>query len=87
MKSRADPSFWKLYRQLPRQVRQRAVKAYRLWRENPHHPSLRFKRVDPEEPLYSVRISLDYRAVGWLEQDTVVWFWIGDHDDYDRLLG
>jgi hypothetical protein len=87
VKSRADPSFWKLYRRLPRQVRQSAVKAYRLWRENPHHPSLRFKRVDPEEPLYSVRISLDYRAVGWLEQDTIIWFWIGDHDDYDRLLG
>jgi hypothetical protein len=87
MKSRADPSFWSCYRQLPRHVRQRAVKAYRLWRENPQHPSLRFKRVDPEDAIYSVRIDLNYRAVGWLEQDTVIWYWIGDHDDYDRLLG
>ena len=86
MKSRATPSFWKLYRQLPRPVRQRTVKAYRLWRENPQHPSLRFKRVDPEEPIYSVRVGLNYPAVGWFEQDTIVWFWIGNHQDYDRLL-
>jgi hypothetical protein len=87
MKSRTDPSFWKLYYQLPRQLRLQATKAYRLWRENPNHPSLQFKRVDPEDPIYSVRIGLGYRALGWFEHDTIIWYWIGDHDEYDRLLG
>jgi hypothetical protein len=87
MKSRVDPAFWKLYHQLPRNVRQLAAKAYQLWREDPNHPGLRFKRVDPIDPIYSVRIGLNYRALGWLEHDTVVWFWISDHDEYDRILG
>jgi len=42
--------------------------------------------VHPTEPVYSVRISLDYRALGVRDGDTVVWFWIGSHADHDRLL-
>lgn len=37
-------------------------------------------------PVYSVRIDLDWRAVGVLQGDTMVWFWIGSHGDYERLL-
>jgi hypothetical protein len=48
---------------------------------------LRFKHVHPTEPIYSVRISLDYRALGVLQDDDIVWFWIGSHADYDKLLG
>lgn len=39
------------------------------------------------QTLYSVRIGLSYRAVGLLKADTVTWFWIGTHDEYDRLIG
>jgi hypothetical protein len=67
-------------------MQQRARKAYRLWRTNPGHPSLQFKRVDDQEPIYSVRISDDYRALGLMEGDTVIWYWIGSHDEYERLL-
>ncbi len=49
-------------------------------------PSLFFKRVKESQPLYSVRIGLAYRAVGLLKADTVTWFWIGTHDDYDPLI-
>jgi hypothetical protein len=42
--------------------------------------------VDDAEPVYSVRVGLDYRAVGLLQGDTITWFWIGTHDDYDKLL-
>jgi hypothetical protein len=35
----------------------------------------------------SVRIDRNYRAVGYIEDDTVHWYWIGKHDEYDRLLG
>lgn len=86
MKARATPKFWKLYAQLPETIQRRARKVYQLWRANPHHPSLHFKRVDNEEPIYSVRVGEDYRVLGYLKGDTVVWFWIGDHDEYDRLL-
>jgi len=48
---------------------------------------LRFKRVSDDEPIYSVRIGVHYRAVGILKADTITWFWIGSHDDYERLLG
>jgi hypothetical protein len=47
---------------------------------------LQFKRVNGEQPIYSVRVTRDYRAVGVLTGDTVTWFWIGNHADYDRLL-
>jgi hypothetical protein len=47
---------------------------------------LRFKKVHFSLPIYSVRIDLDWRAVGVLAGDEVVWFWIGSHADYERLL-
>lgn len=84
MNSRTTRSFREAFRALPPEVRQRARRAYRLWRENPDLPGLRFKRVGDE---VSVRIGRDYRALGVLEGDTVNWYWIGKHDEYDRLLG
>lgn len=84
MNSRTTRSFREAFRALPPDVRQRARRAYRLWRETPDIPGLRFKRVGHE---VSVRIGRDYRALGVLEGDTVNWYWIGKHDEYDRLLG
>ena len=59
---------------------------YRLWRENPNHPSLQFKRVHPREPIYSVRVGIGWRALSLWEDEAVYWFWIGCHTEYDRLL-
>lgn len=59
---------------------------YRLWSIDPDHPSLRFKNVHATRPIYAVRIDLDWRAVGVLNGDTVVWFWIGPHAEYEKLL-
>jgi hypothetical protein len=67
-----------------RQIRIRS--AYRLWKENPAHRSLRFKKVHPRLPIYSARVDLDWRAVGVLEDDTLVWFWVGPHPQYEALL-
>lgn len=86
MKAKATPKFWQAYARLPRQVQQRARLAYQKWKRNPKHPGLHFKRVDEEEAIYSVRISDDYRALGVLLKDTVIWYWIGSHDEYLRLL-
>ena len=86
MKSRTTQSFWEHYGALPPEIRRRARQAYKRWRDNPAHPSLFFKRVKESQPLYSVRIGLAYRAVGLLKADTVMWFWIGAHAEYDRLI-
>lgn len=54
--------------------------------DNPAHPSLRFKRVHTTKPIYSVRITRGWRALGVREGETMVWFWIGSHADYDLLI-
>ena len=87
MKSRTTPDFRKLYKALAPDIRRRARQAYKVWRQNPAHPGLQFKKVQPNQPVYAVRIGLDYRALGLLRGDTIVWFWIGDHQAYDRILG
>ena len=71
---------------LPADIRQLAREAYRRFGQNPAHPSLHFKKVHPIRPIYSVRISIDYRAVGELDGNDMVWFWIGPHGEYDKLL-
>ena len=86
MKSRTTRKFRSLFARLPKQVQNQARIAYRLFKQNPSHPSLRFKKVHSKLPIYSARISRDYRAVGQLNGDTVIWFWIGSHTDYDKLL-
>jgi hypothetical protein len=84
--SRTTAQFRKAFAELPPGVQQQARRAYRLFRQNPAHASLLFKPVHPKRPIYSVRISLGYRAVGIFEGNEIVWFWIGSHSDYDRLL-
>jgi mRNA-degrading endonuclease RelE of RelBE toxin-antitoxin system len=86
MKSATLPSFWAAYRSLDPTIRKRARKAYHLWAENPFHPSLRFKCINRGEDIWAVRITRGYRAIGVFEGDTVTWFWIGDHDDYERFF-
>ena len=83
MNSRTTRSFREAFRALPLDVRQRAREAYRLWRDNPNLPGLRFKRIDGK---VSVRIGRNYRALGTLQGDTVYWYWIGRHDEYDRMI-
>jgi len=71
---------------LPESVRIQAREAYRRFQVNPDHPGLRFKRVHSTEPIYSVRISLDDRALGVRSGDAMIWFWIGLHAEYERIL-
>lgn len=87
MNSATLPSFWELYRKLDRNLKSRVRKAYRLWSQDPFHPSLRFKCINREENIWSVRLTLGYRALGILDGDTVTWFWLGSHDEYERFFG
>jgi len=84
--SRTTERFRKALEQLPPAIQERARRAYRLFRRDPSHPSLRFKPVHANRPIYSVRVGLGYRALGIREQEEMIWFWIGSHADYDQLL-
>jgi hypothetical protein len=72
-----------MYRRLPADVRSLADKNFRLLKSDPKHPSLHFKKIDK---LWSVRVGAHYRALGFDRPEGVVWFWIGSHADYDKLL-
>lgn len=83
MKHRASPDFWACYKSLPQEVQQLADKSFKLLKQNPRHPSLRFKKVGN---YWSARISGHHRAVAIQTADEFVWFWIGTHARYDKLL-
>ena len=87
MKSRTTGDFWRAYKALPLYIQEAAQKAYALFENNPAHPSLQFKSVNNDPPVYSVRISLNYRALGVKSDDTIIWFWIGSHAEYDQMIG
>ena len=86
MKSSVTKGFRKRLDRLPKEVQEQAGRAYALWRSDPYHPGLQFKRVSRRQPFYSVRVGIGYRALGLREVDHVVWFWIGSHAEYDELL-
>ena len=86
MKSKLTKQFRKRFKRLPREIQDQTRAAYRLFKENPYYLGLHFECIDRQEPLWSVRIGLHYRAVGVREGDTIIWYFIGSHADYDHLL-
>ena len=83
MRHLATGRFWRLYEELPAAVQRLADKSFGLLKANLRHPGLRSKKIGQ---LWSVRVGAHYRALATEEEDAYVWFWIGSHDDYDRLL-
>jgi len=86
MKSFTSRRFRERYEELPWGVKLHAKRAYKLFRLNPAHPGLNFKKVDDQDNVYSARIGLGYRALAQMDGEDVVWFWIGPHAEYDKLL-
>ncbi len=84
MKHYASLDFWDAYASLPGQVRQLADSNFARLRADPRHPSLHLKRIGR---FWSVRVGLHFRALGVDADDGIVWFWIGSHADYDKLIG
>ena len=75
-----------MFSDLPADAQRDAKRAYRQFQKDPAHPGLQFKKLEGEDNLYSVRIGLDFRALGTIRQGRVVWYWIGNHSEYDRLI-
>ena len=86
MKSVQTEEYYELFAKLPLAVQNQACKANRLFVENPYHLSLHFKCINKEKSRYSVPVNKSYRAVGTWKGDTIFWYFIGTHADYDHLL-
>ena len=78
---RTLPSFWHCYRELPEDVQRRADKQYELLAANPAHRSVQLK---PVGRFWSARVTDGYRALSVREENTLTWFWLGTHDEYER---
>jgi hypothetical protein len=83
MKHLTVPSFWKDYASLPLNIQALADKNFALLKENPKHPSLHFKKIDK---YWSVRVGLNYRSLAVEVEEGLLWFWIGNHAMYDRMI-
>ena len=83
MRHYANPSFWECYEKLPKRIQDLADKNFALLKENPQHSSLHLKKV---EQYWSVRVGKKYRALAVEMEERLLWFWIGTHAEYDKLL-
>ncbi len=86
MNSHTTREFRELLSKLPARVRRQARASYRWFQADPAHPGLHFKQVCADPLIYSARVGISHRALASRDGDTVVWFWIGSHADYDELL-
>jgi mRNA-degrading endonuclease RelE of RelBE toxin-antitoxin system len=83
LKHFASRAFWKHYESLPQETRKLADEAFARLKSDPHYPSLHFKKVSK---LWSARVGATYRALAVEKGDDLIWFWIGNHADYERLI-
>ncbi len=79
-------SYWKSYKGLPKKIQRDTDRKFDLWKKNPFHPSLNFKCVNTEYNIWSVRVTMDYRALAVRNEKSVIWYWIGNHNKYEQLL-
>ena len=69
---------------LPAAIQQLADQAYARLKQNPRHPSLHFKKTGR---YWSARVGLSHRVLAVETPDGLLWFWIGTHAEYDRIVG
>jgi hypothetical protein len=79
----ASSKYWACYDSLPKDVRLQADRQFALLKANPSHPSLHFKRVGK---YWSARVNPWVRALSTPSGNDLVWFWIGTHTEYERLI-
>ncbi len=82
-----EDSYWKGYDDLPADIRRLAEKNYKLWKENPSHPSLRFKQIHKTRPIFSFRVGMKHRTLGvQTDDEKIALFWIGSFSQYRKLI-
>ena len=83
LKHYTSNSFWEDYKLLPLQIQELADKSFENLKQNHFHPSLHFKKI---KQFWSVRIGSKYRALAVEKDENLLWFWIGSHSEYDKLI-
>jgi hypothetical protein len=84
LRSFLTPVFRKLYAGLPANIRRLAKEKYRLFQDNPTHPSLEFQA---KGNVWTVAIGRSYCAIGRMRgDDDIHWVWIGSHEAYNTML-
>jgi hypothetical protein len=78
--------FWKAFEKLPQHIQRQARRSYQLWKQDPYHPSRHFKQVHSRKPIFSTRIGMGWRALSRRDNDDMIWFWIGSHEEYNTLI-
>jgi hypothetical protein len=84
LRSFLEPTFRKLYANLPTEVQQLARQKYRQFKQNPFHPSLEFQA---KGKVWTVALGRSYRAIARRSDNDLHWVWIGSHEDYNKILG
>ena len=83
MNHRTTPKFWQAYEKLPEEIQRLADEKSALLKADPRHPSLHFKKIGR---LWSARVDINHRALAVEDEDDMIWFWIGPHDEYERII-
>jgi hypothetical protein len=86
MRHHTLPRFWRHYGQLPPSIQELADKSFELLKTDPCHPSLHLKKVGRTKQLWSARVGMHHRPLGLEKPEGIVWFWIGTHAEYDRMV-
>ena len=86
MISRLAPEFFDALRKLDPVTWRKVRQAYQLFKDNPRHGSLRFRRVRGTRSHYSARIDDNYRVLGLVQGNIITWYWVGPHDEYERMI-
>ena len=89
MEHRATAAFWYEYRKLLPDIQRRAGKQFSLLKSDPQHRSLQFKKIGDRQGLeiWSARVTLSFRALAIKRDYGFLWFWIGNHETYEAIIG
>ncbi len=89
VKSVRTRQFKQLFDRLPPQIQKIARRKFEMFKMNPFHPSFRRKIIQSTtnypNPHYEFRITRDYRATCFIDDDTYVWVFIGTHREFDSM--
>ncbi len=84
-----EKAYKRLWDDLPAEIQEIATAAV----NDPTNPLYRpFKKLRPgrrlREGSWSIRVTRnDYRAICQRAGETCSWYWVGPHDEYDRITG
>jgi len=83
---REDP-YWQHFDDLPPDIKKLAEANYRLFKDNPKDPALRFRGIHDSPPICSFRVGMRHRTIGVETDDgKVVWFWVGSVEDFRKTI-